>query len=83
MPHYELRKLKRGHAPIPGRPDIRPASDRDPNSGSELFEAKDDAEAATKGEQAQSRLGDEYIVSVYDNENMQRRMVYPLRDTHA
>jgi hypothetical protein len=80
MPYYELRKLKRG-----GPPDsnVRPASSRDPDSGSELFEAKDDDEAAAKGEHAQTELGGDYIVSVYDNENMQRRMVYPRQSDDA
>jgi hypothetical protein len=83
MPYYELRKLKRGHAPIPGRPDIRPASERDPDSGSEIFEANDDDEAHAKGESTQAQLGSEYLVAVYDNENMDRRTVYPRKRTDA
>jgi hypothetical protein len=83
MTYYELRKLKRGHAPLAHRPDIRPASSSHPESGSELFEAKDDDEAAERGRLDQLQLGSEFIVSVYDNAEGTRRMVYPRKNDDA
>jgi hypothetical protein len=83
MAYYELKALKRGYPPSAFLPDVRPASEREAGSGSELFEAKDDDEAAARGKRAQARLGDGYIVSVYDNSDMQRRMVYPTKGPSA
>jgi hypothetical protein len=83
MAYYELKALKRGYPPSAVLPNVRPASDRDPDGSSELFEAADDDEAAARGERAQAELGSDYIVSVYENENMQRRMVYPRKSTDA
>jgi hypothetical protein len=83
MAIYELRKLKRGHGPLDHRPDIRPSSDRELGSGSELFDADDDDGAAARGETEQQKLGAEYIVSVYETDSGERRMVYPREPTHA
>ena len=78
MPYYELKKLKRGFPPNADRPDIRPASDR--GVGSELFEAKDDDEAAAIGRQHELRLGSDYIVTVSDVRDGARVMIYPRSD---
>jgi hypothetical protein len=77
MPFYVLKKLKRGYPPHPSRPDIRPASDRE--AGSELFEAKDDDDAAQIGQRHEMRLGVDYIVTVSDIRDGERVMIYPKR----
>jgi hypothetical protein len=73
MPYYEVRIYARGAPPNRLLPGIRPAKE----AGSELIEAKDDNAAAIVGQERQLGLGDEFIVSVYADEDGNKVMVYP------